>query len=658
VTTPSPCDPIGALLSGYLAGELDELAANEVVNHLAGCPSCGRLGEKFTWQDIALNELAGQTLVKEMTCRLSAALINQIPEPLPLAAVKEFAEPFEKVRQTIRPRRRWRWLATGIAAGILAVVMGLGIRNFIQQKPLPPDKFTQQFPSQENTKPPPAPQPPRKDSTSLVARNPVPSPQLEPDPVYALPVAILEGMSGAVYVQDAKAKNQALARAGQPLYSGQGLATKGPGSSAEVKFADGTRLQLTSDTQIAGLIDGATERGSNQPGKEIILDKGQLRADVVKQPEGKPMVLTTPKSKAVVVGTRFTLAADPEFASLEVNQGLVRFIRQEDGQSVEVRKGHYAVIAKDVDFAPRPIKAGEPRSEIWRGHSESVLAVAYSPDGLTLATGSGDGSVKLWDVSKKIVRATLQGHGAQVESVTFSSDGKTLASAGWDRTVKLWDVATGKIKNTLQGHRSSVMAVAFAPDGRTLASGSFDRTVKLWDVLTAKERRTLEGHSEAVRSLTFSPDGMTLASGSADGKVGLWLAETGKHLRWCPGDGGWVYSLAFCRDSKTLISGCADGGFRFWEVQSGREILRRQAHQKRITALAIAPDGSVMASASTEGSIRFWDSTTGEEISQRQDLPQQEISSLAFSPDGKTMASGSWDATVMLLDVSDQVNKD
>jgi lysophospholipase L1-like esterase len=155
------------------------------------------------------------------------------------------------------------------------------------------------------------------------------------------------------------------------------------------------------------------------------------------------------------------------------------------------------------------------------GHSESVNSVAFSPDGSILASGSGDKTVKLWDVETGNEIRTLEGHPNCVNSVAFSPDGSILASSGDDNTIKLWDVETGTEIRTLEGYGWYESIVAFSPDGRILASGGSNPKIKLWDISTGNEIRTLVGQCEWVRSVAFSPDGGVLASGSGD-TIRLW----------------------------------------------------------------------------------------------------------------------------------------
>ncbi|BBD65423.1 WD-40 repeat-containing protein [Nostoc commune NIES-4072] len=171
-------------------------------------------------------------------------------------------------------------------------------------------------------------------------------------------------------------------------------------------------------------------------------------------------------------------------------------------------------------------------------------------------------------------RNRLQGHDGSVNSVSFSADGKTLASGSYDNTIKLWNLETGKEIRTLKGHDGYVTNVSFSADGKTLASGSWDNTIKLWNLETGKEIRTLKGHDGIVGSVSFSADGKTLASGSNDSTIKLWNVETGKEIRTLKVDG----SVSFSADGKTLASGSWDGTIKLWNLETGKEIHTLKVH--------------------------------------------------------------------------------
>jgi WD40 repeat protein len=635
------CEQTGALLSSLLAGEVGHDLADDVAVHLAGCPACRALAEEFTWQDLALAELAGRARLSEMAATIHAALAGESATPKTPVLVSH---------------KVGIWKSAGIAASLLMVILAWAlIAQF--KAPLPTPGASTQTTREKITPPVPAlaqkqtPRAPVRQWDELAIRptQPVAVPNLPPP----LRVARLDRVQGEVYVVTSKPEGKTLAHSGDDLFSGQGLITGNKGSMAVVIFSDDTRLQLNANTQVDRMSEGAAAPGDANAGKSIFLAKGSLSATVKKQPEGQPMVLTAPGSEVVVLGTKFTLAAEPEATSLQVTKGRVRFTRRSDGRSIEVQQGYYAVASKDGEFKPRPLVRPNPAWVALHGPTEAVLSLAFSPDGATLATGCDDGTVKLWDMDKKSVRRTLIGHTGQVESVAFSPDGRLLVSAGWDQTVRLWDAATGTLVAPLKGHSSSVTAVAFAPDGKTLASGSFDRTVRLWDVTAHKERKILAGHTHAVRSVTFSRDGAALASGGADGMIGLWDPIVGEHRRWYTSKDGWIYCLAFSGNGHTLASGGADGSIRFWEAATSRETLSIPGHRKRVTALVYSPDGRMLASGSTDGAICFWDPATGEALRTLNGMPQEEVSALAFSPDGRTFASGSWNKTVLLWSLAD-----
>jgi len=218
--------------------------------------------------------------------------------------------------------------------------------------------------------------------------------------------------------------------------------------------------------------------------------------------------------------------------------------------------------------AAKPASAIKPEEftliRTLQGHSNALSSVAFSPDGQTLASGSEDKTIKLWNLYTGQLLHTLQGHSNMVWSVAISPDGKSLASGSWDQTIKLWNLHTGQLLHTLQGHSKRVSSVAFSPDGQTLASGSWDNTIKLWNLPTGQLLRTLQGHSNTVLSVAISPDGQILASGSGDKTIKLWNLHTGQLLRTLQGHSIAVSSVAFSPDGQFLASGSGDKTIKIW----------------------------------------------------------------------------------------------
>ncbi|MEI6914667.1 MAG: WD40 repeat domain-containing protein, partial [Armatimonadota bacterium] len=224
------------------------------------------------------------------------------------------------------------------------------------------------------------------------------------------------------------------------------------------------------------------------------------------------------------------------------------------------------------------------------GHSEAVTLVAFSPDGLTLVSASGDKTLKLWNVADGAISRTLSGHTDWVSCAAFSKDGKYLVSGGYDNAIKVWNLPQGTLWRTLTGHTGAVEALAFSPDGSVLASASSDKSIKIWAFPSAVSAvRTLSGHTQAVVSVAFSRDGRTLASGGYDNLVKLWRLPGGVEVGSLAGHANAVTSVVFAPDGTKLMSGSADSTVRVWDVSSGQMVKTYdQEVDTGATALGIA----------------------------------------------------------------------
>jgi WD40 repeat protein len=297
------------------------------------------------------------------------------------------------------------------------------------------------------------------------------------------------------------------------------------------------------------------------------------------------------------------------------------------------------------------------------GHSNSVNSLQFSPDGKTLASGSSDNTIKIWDVNTGNLKTTLTGHSDIVVSVQFSpvgfslpsGIGQYLASGSWDSTIKIWDVNTGNLKTTLTGHSSGVTSVQFSPVGvslpsgigQSLASGSYDQTIKIWDVKTGNLKATLTGHSNNVNSVQFSPDGKTLASGSWDQTIKIWDVKTKNLKATLTGHYNSVNSVQFSPDGQYLASGSKDDTIKIWDVKTGNLKATLTGHSNSVQSVAFSPDGQTLASGSSDYTIKIWDVKTG---NMKATLTGHSygVNSVQFSPDGQTLASGSADKTIKL----------
>ncbi|MFJ4585215.1 nSTAND1 domain-containing NTPase [Streptomyces echinatus] len=282
------------------------------------------------------------------------------------------------------------------------------------------------------------------------------------------------------------------------------------------------------------------------------------------------------------------------------------------------------------------------------GHTKAVNAVAFH--GRTLATGSSDGTVRVWDTATGRTRGKLTGLYGEVNAVAFSPDGRTIAT-GSSYSAWLWDAATGRARTPLTGHTDTVFSVAFSPDGRTVATAGADGSARLWDATTGKQRTKLTGHANTVYSAVFSPDGRTVATAGADGSARLWDATTGKQRTKLTGHTAQVVSVAFSPDGRTVATGSGDGTMRLWNAIDGKPGPEVDVLTGTVLSVAFSPDGRTIAIAGTNRLTRLWDVAT-HAMSKSLIGHTDSVNAVAFGPDGRTLATGSGDTTARLWKVT------
>jgi len=284
--------------------------------------------------------------------------------------------------------------------------------------------------------------------------------------------------------------------------------------------------------------------------------------------------------------------------------------------------------------------------ENFAQHSDAVWAVTFSPDGQTIASGSQDTTLKLWDIKSRNETKSLVGDFSPIYAVDFNSDATEISSGSGLWRILEWNLTTGKAYPPLE-HLATIWSVDVSPDNQKVASASADKTAKIWDRKTGAILQNLTDHQDQVYTVVFSPDGQLLVTASQDKTIKIWKVETGELLNTLTGHLDGVRSLAISSDGKIIVSGSLDDTVKVWNLETGTLIHTLTGHSNDVLSVAISPDNNIIASGSRDKTIKLWNLKTGELLNTLTGH-QDEIYSIKFSPDGNSLVSGSKDKTIKL----------
>lgn len=291
---------------------------------------------------------------------------------------------------------------------------------------------------------------------------------------------------------------------------------------------------------------------------------------------------------------------------------------------------------------------------IQQGHPAAVTAVAFSPDGNLIATGSKDKTVKLWETSTGNEVRTLAGHASEITDIHFTPDGKYLLSSNWDHTVKVWEILTGRMIRDFTTHQRMVKSVTVDEKGTVFSAGA-EREGYAWDMNTGDVKYTFRvDPGQYGPSLDLSPDGKYLAVGNDNGRILILNtsdADTVFNVRELEYSscGGCYTKVIFSRTGKYFLSAANRGPMILWSMKDGSKIRTLVEKQDEYASIAFSPDENYALSAD-EKTITLWNLRNGKKTGENSDL-EKTVNDIAVSPDGKFLLSGGNDNKATLWEI-------
>jgi WD40 repeat protein len=285
------------------------------------------------------------------------------------------------------------------------------------------------------------------------------------------------------------------------------------------------------------------------------------------------------------------------------------------------------------------------------GHTDRVHCVAISPDGEWAASGSGDKTVKIWDLKSGACRATLKGHSGSVISIDITADGRRILSGSTDKSIREWDAVTAcELHKLPEVSRNLIWVATYKSPDRAL-SGGRDGKIQIWDLTSGASQKTFECGSvwaDDIFGSTVSIGGDEVLTGHQDGRIRLWSIESGECLATLKGHSNTVTSIQFVPNTRFAVSGSKDRTVRVWNLTSESCVGILEGHNDTINSLTISPDGTLIATtAVSDYAVRLWDLKTGACLQVIEPIAQPLPTSVAFSRDSSLLILGTYKPAIL-----------
>jgi WD40 repeat protein/serine/threonine protein kinase len=299
-------------------------------------------------------------------------------------------------------------------------------------------------------------------------------------------------------------------------------------------------------------------------------------------------------------------------------------------------------------LTPSLTPPGGPLIRTFEGHSSWVHAVALTPDGRFAVSGSGDGTLRGWDLESNRSVPNFARHKAPIRAVAITPDCSRVVSASDDCTLRVWDMKRGRLLRSLKGHSGAVSLVKITSGGCRAISASSDGTLRIWD-LQSGQSRPLEGHANRINAVAVTPDETRAVSASSDHTLKVWDLKSGALVRTLAGHTDWVNAVAITPDGARAVSASSDRTLRIWDLQSGQS-RPLEGHANRISAVVVTPDGTRAVSASSDHTLKVWDLKNCQLVHTLAGHTNS-VAAVALSSERGRIISGSDDYTLRVWDL-------